>query len=146
ADSAPCEWTRPAITDDRVLASLASLAAAVRDDLNANFIVRRGGLLHSDVVMFGLAAPREMSLSPSQQSVRMSISDGHQAGLLNGDLHGDLARQLIDLVPAPGTMKPAPAGDAMVRRWYVATSAWLQHDGHYDNTHVGHGRDIFRDD
>ncbi|HEX7797620.1 MAG TPA: tetratricopeptide repeat protein [Vicinamibacterales bacterium] len=146
ADSAPCEWTRPAITDDRVLASLASRAAAIRNDLNANFIVRRGGLLHSDVVMFGLAVPREMGLSASQQSVRMSISDGHQAGLMNGDLHWELARQLIDLVAAPGTMKPAPADDAMVRRWYVATSAWLQHDGHYDNTHVVHGREIFPDD
>jgi tetratricopeptide (TPR) repeat protein len=146
ADSAPCEWMRPAIPDDRVLASLASWAAAVRDDLNANFIVRRGALLHSDVVLFGLAAPREMSLSPSQQSVRMSISDGHQAGLMNSDLHWELARQLIDLVAAPGTMKPAPGGDAMVRRWYVATSAWLQHDGHYDNTQVAHGREIFPDD
>jgi hypothetical protein len=146
ADSAPCEWTRPAITDDRVLASLASRAAAIRDDVNANFIVRRGGLLHSDVVMFGLAVPREMSSSAPQQSVRMSISDGHQAGLINGDLHWELARQLIDLVAAPGSMKPAPGGDVMVRRWYVATSAWLQHDGHYDNTHVAHGREIFPDD
>jgi tetratricopeptide (TPR) repeat protein len=146
ADSTACEWTRPAITDDRVLASLASRAAAIRDDLKANFIVRRGALLHSDVVMFGLAVPREMSLSASQQSVRMSISDGHQAGLMNTDLHWELARQLIDQVGAPGTMKPAPGGDAMVRRWYVATSAWLQHDGHYDNTHVAHGRDIFPDD
>jgi tetratricopeptide (TPR) repeat protein len=145
-DAAACEWTRPAITEDRVLASLASRAAAIRNDLNANFIVRRGGLLHSDVVMLGLAAPREMSLSASQQSVRMSISDGHQAGLMNNDLHWELARQLIDLVAAPGTMKPAPGGDAMVRRWYVATSAWLQHDGHYDNTHVAHGREIFPDD
>jgi tetratricopeptide (TPR) repeat protein len=146
ADSAPCEWTRPALTDDRVLASLASRADAIRNDLNGNFIVRRGALLHSDVVMFGLAAPREMGLSPPQQSVRMSISDGHQAGLMNGDLHWELARQLIDLVAAPGTMKPAPGDDAMVRGWYVATSAWLQHDGHYDNTHVVHGREIFRDD
>jgi tetratricopeptide (TPR) repeat protein len=146
AESAPCEWTRPAITEDRVLASLASRAAAIRDDLNANFIVRRAGLLHSDVVMFGLAVPHEMSLSPSQQPVRMSISDGHQAGLINADLHWELARQLIDLVAAPGTMKPAPGGDAMVRRWYVATSTWLQHDGHYDNTHVAHGREMFPDD
>jgi tetratricopeptide (TPR) repeat protein len=146
ADSAPCEWTRSAVTDDWALASLASRAAAIRDDLNANFIVRRGALLHSDVVVFGLAAPREISLSPSQQSVRMSISDGHQAGLMNTDLHWELARQLIDLVAAPGTMKPAPGGDGMVRRWYVATSAWLQRDGHYDNTHVVHGRGIFPDD
>jgi len=146
ADSAPCEWTRPAITDDRVLASLASRATAIRDDLNANFIVRRGGLLHSDVAMFGLAVPHEMGLSPSQQSVRMSISDGHQAGLISADLHWEVARQLIDLVAAPGTMKPAPGGDAMVRRWYVATSTWLQHDGHYDNIHIARGREIFPDD
>jgi tetratricopeptide (TPR) repeat protein len=76
----------------------------------------------------------------------MSISDGHQSGLISADLHWEVARQLIDLVAAPGTMKPAPGGDAMVRRWYVATSTWLQHDGHYDNTHIARGREIFPDD
>lgn len=146
ADVAQCEWTRTALTNDRTLASLAKEAAAIRGDLNANFIVRRGALLHSDVVLFGLAAPRAVSLGPSEQSVRMSISDGHQAGLVSADLHWECARQLMDLVAAPGTMKPAPGGDAMVRRWYVATSAWLQRDGHYDNTHIARGREIFPDD
>lgn len=142
----PCEWTKPEVARDAVLSSLSSAAAAVRQDMNANFIVRRAGLMHTDVAMLGLAAPSAPDLSPGQQSVRMSISDGHQTGLTQPDLHWEFARKLMDLVAAPESVKPAPGGDAMVRRWYVATAAWMLVGGHHENTHLNHGREIFPDD
>jgi len=145
-ESAPCQWTATAIADDAVLSSLSSAANAVRRDMNANFIVRRGALAHSDIAMLGLAAPEVHDYTPGRESVRMSFADGRQTALIETDLHWDLARGLMDLVAGPGTMKPAPAGDAMVHRWYIATVAWMQQTGHHDNVHVGRGRQIFPDD
>jgi len=145
-DGRPCEWTKPAVASDAVLSSLSSGATAVRQDMNANFIVRLGALMHTDVAMLGLAAPSVLDLSPGQQSIRMSISDGHQTGLTQPDLHWEFGRKLMDLVAAPGSVKPAPGGDAMVRRWYIATSAWMQLGGHHENSHMNRGREIFPDD
>jgi hypothetical protein len=145
-DGRPCEWTKPEGASDAALSSLSSAATAVRHDMNANFIVRLGALMHTDVAMLGLAAPSALDLSPGQQSIRMSISDGHQTGLTQPDLHWEFARKLMDLVAAPGSVKPAPGGDAMVRRWYIATSAWMQLVGHHENIHMNHGREIFPDD
>jgi hypothetical protein len=145
-DAAPCEWMKAAMTSDSVLSSLSSAATAIRTDLNGNFIARRGALMHSDVVMMGLTAPSAVDLSPSQPAIRMTFSDGQQTSLMQPGVHWEVARQLMDLVAGPGSTKPAPGGDDMVRRWYVATSAWLQMWGHHDNDHIGRGREIFPDD
>ena len=145
-ESVPCAWTKLTIMSDPVLSSLSSAAATVRTDMNANFILRRAALMHSDVVMMGLAVPAEPDRTPGRQSVRMRISDGQQSGLSEADVHWELSRKLLDLVAAPGTVKLAPAGDDMVRRWYIATSAWMQLGGHHDNAHIGHGREVFPDD
>jgi tetratricopeptide (TPR) repeat protein len=145
-DAAPCEWTKFAVQSDPVLSSLSKAATAVRHEMNANFILRRGALMHTDVVLMGLAWPAAINTNPGQQSVRMSISDGHQAGLSEGDLHWEFARKLLDLIAGPVSVKPAPGGDDMVRGWYIATTAWMQSSGHHDNAHVNHAREIFPDD
>jgi len=145
-DAAPCEWTKPAMKSDPFLSSLSSAATAIRTDLNGNFIARRGALMHSDVEMMGLAAPSAVDLSPTQPAIRMTFSDGQQTSLMQPGVHWEVARQLMDLVAGPGSTKPAPGADDMVRRWYVATSAWLQLWGHHDNDHIGRGREIFPDD
>jgi tetratricopeptide (TPR) repeat protein len=145
-DAVSCGWARPAIASDSVLASLSSAATAVRRDTNANFIVRRGALMHTDVAILGLAAPAETDSAPRASSVRMSFSDGQQTALTEASLHWEFARKLLDLVAAPGTTRPAPSGDSMVRRWYVATTASMELDGHYENTHLIHGRETFPDD
>ena len=56
-EARPCEWTKLEVARDAVLSSLSSAATAVRRDMNANFIVRRAGLMHTDVAMLGLTAP-----------------------------------------------------------------------------------------
>ena len=145
-DTAPCEWTKPTIASDAVLVSLSRAAAAVRTDMNANFLIRRAVLMHSDVAMMGLALPGALDLNADSPSVRMSFSDGQQTALTQSGLHWELARRLMDLVAGSGSTKPAPGGDAMVRRWYVATSAWLQLGGHHDNAHLTRGRELFPDD
>ena len=145
-DTAPCEWTRATIAGDAVLSALSSAAAAVARDANGNFIIRRGALMHTDIAMMGLAAPAASARTLRQEAVRMSFTDGRQTALLESNLHWEFARKLLDLVAAPGTMRPAPSGDSMVRRWYVATSAWMELSGHHENTHMAHGREIFPDD
>jgi tetratricopeptide (TPR) repeat protein len=145
-DAAPCEWVRPAIASDPVLSALSSAATAVRGDTNANFIVRRGALMHTDVAIMGLAAPAASGSTQRPGAVRMTFADGQQTALTEANLHWEFARKLLDLVAGPGTIRPAPSGDAMVRRWYVATTAWMELDGHYENTHLAHGREIFPDD
>src|SRR5262245_23244317 len=146
-DAAPCEWARPAIARDAVLSALSAAASAVRRDTNANFIARRGALMHTDIAMMGLAAPASIENDARRESsVRMSFSDGQQTALTEADLHWEFARRLLDLVAAPGTIKPAPSGDAMVRRWYVATAAWTELNGHHENIHMARGREIFPDD
>jgi len=145
-DAAPCEWTKQAILADPLLSSLSRAATGVRQDLTGNFILRRGALVHSDVAMMGLAAPGALDLSPGRQSIKMSFSDGRQTALTQPDLHWEFARKLLDLVAAGGTTRPAPTADAMVRQWYIATSAWMQPGGHHDNDHIGRGREMFPDD
>jgi hypothetical protein len=145
-DTTPCEWVRPTIASDAVLSALSSAAAAVARDANANFIIRRGALMHTDIVMMGLAAPAASDRAVRQEAVRMSFTDGRQTALLESNLHWEFARKLLDLVAGPGTNRPAPSGDSMVRRWYVATSAWMELSGHHENTHMAHGREIFPDD
>ena len=146
AEAVPCRWAQTAIAGDAVLSSLSAAANAVGRDMNANLLVRRGALAHTDIAMLGLAAPAARDFTTGRQSVRMLFADGRQTALMEADLHWEFARSLMDLVAGPGTMKPAPAGDAMVRRWYVATVAWMQLSGHHDNVHVSRGREIFPDD
>ena len=133
AEAVPCRWAQTAIVGDAVLSSLSAAANAVGRDMNANLLVRRGALAHTDIAMLGLAAPAARDFTTGRQSVRMLFADGRQTALMEADLHWEFARSLMDLVAGPGTMKPAPAGDAMVRRWYVATVAWMQLSGHHDN-------------
>lgn len=144
-ETPPCAWVRPSLAGDAVLSSLAAAAADSRDE-NGNFILRRGAIVHSDIAMLGLAAPLAVDLSPGSRPVRMSIADGQQAALTQPDLHWEFARGLLDQIAAPGSSKPAPERDTMVREWYVATTAWMQRDGHHENKHLDRGREIFPDD
>jgi tetratricopeptide (TPR) repeat protein len=145
-DAEPCEWTKATIASDAVLLSLSRAAAAVRTDTNANFIIRRAVLMHSDVAMMGLAVPAALDLNAGSPTVRMAFSDGQQTALTQAGLHWELARRLMDQVAGAGSTKPAPGGDAMARHWYIATSAWLQLGGHHDNAHLARGHELFPDD
>jgi tetratricopeptide (TPR) repeat protein len=144
-DAPQCEWTRGSISRDAGLSGLSTLAESARrgDD---NFILRRGALLHADIAMLGLGVQEPIAFGPGTQSFQVTISDGRQTGVNQSEVHWSIARRLLDQVSQTGSTKPAPERDAMVRLWYVATAAWMQIEGHHDNTHLERGREIFPDD
>ena len=146
-DAPPCDWARASTMQDDSLSTLSVLAAAARhgDD---NFILRRGALLHADIAMLGIAASEPIAIGATSdaQPIRVTISDGRQTGLNHSGVHWAIGRRLLDQVSPPGSVKPAPERDAMVRLWYVATGAWMQREGNHDNTHLARGQEIFPDD
>ncbi|MBN2241454.1 MAG: tetratricopeptide repeat protein [Acidobacteria bacterium] len=80
-----------------------------------NRILKQGALLHTDIAVLGLETGSYMD------------SAEHTWIFLDGrviaqpkKIHWKYARRLIDSVD------PAPQRDAMVRQWYVATTAYLQ--------------------
>jgi tetratricopeptide (TPR) repeat protein len=54
-----------------------------------------------------------------------------------------MARMLLDNVAPYKGGTPEPAHDAMVRDWYVATTAWMQNRQEYDSAHVQRARLLF---
>jgi tetratricopeptide (TPR) repeat protein len=70
--------------------------------------------------------------------LRIAVEDGRETSLRVAALHWELARALLDGV------KPEP--DEMVRRWYVATSGWMQGREQHDTVHLKHARQLFPDD
>jgi tetratricopeptide (TPR) repeat protein len=147
-DEPPCEWARAATARDPALSRLSALAGGAERGGDRNSILRRGALLHADIVMLGVAVPAEPmeSASPGSQSIRVIIADGQQTALTQSGLHWEIGRRLLDQVSPAGFIKPAPERDAMVRLWYVATASWMQREGHHENTHLDRARALFPND
>ena len=142
----PCEAIGALRDLDEDLRELAIRTADARTDDADNFVLRRGALLHSDIAMLRPAVPRERpsgAWSPGAAGIRVSISDGRQTELGETSGHWDMSRGLLANVRSHGSERPAPGGDEMVRRWYVATAVWMQDVGEYDNRHLESARDIF---
>ena len=81
-------------------------------------LVVRATLLHTDIAA---------GLDPALQSGRsadppgaLTVLDGRQQGIVDRGPHWDLARALLDLIPAV-----AP-GSELKRQWYVSTAAFMQ--------------------
>jgi hypothetical protein len=118
---------------------------------DVNYVVRRGALLHGDIAMLHPRAPVEPFGSSSTPSVgpttwRIDISDGRSLDVGMSAAHWDIARLALDQVRSPGTDKPAPGRDAMVRAWYRATASWMQYREDHDTIHLDQARRIFPDD
>jgi tetratricopeptide (TPR) repeat protein len=73
----------------------------------------------------------------------MSLSDGFGTDIRQVAIHWDLARMLLDSIKPRGSDHVAPGADEMVRDWYRATSAWMQHREDYDTLHLDKAREIF---
>jgi tetratricopeptide (TPR) repeat protein len=123
---------------DARLSRLARLAARSRTLGDDNFVVRRGALLHGDVAMSGETIGLTTTDSRDTGSLRIAAQDGQETSLRVAAIHWDLARALFDVV------KPAP--DEMARRWYIATSSWMQGREQHDTDHLKHARRLFPDD
>lgn len=104
---------------------LQRLAARVRGKIDAARFAMRAAMLHSDVMMLGLA-PEMQRISLDQarreQNARRPVMvvgvDGQYDGFAIAQRHWPFARGVIGAVPAA-------ARDETLRRWYQTTSAYL---------------------
>ncbi|MDQ2944122.1 MAG: hypothetical protein M3R21_10705, partial [Candidatus Dormibacteraeota bacterium] len=137
---------------DADLVRLAQHAGAERARTgDMNYVARRGALLHTDIAMFHPHAPVEPFSSSSTPSVgpttwRVDIADGRGLDAGMSAVHWDIARLALDQVKPPGSERPAPERDGMVRAWYRATGAWMQYREDHDTIHLDRARKIFPDD
>jgi tetratricopeptide (TPR) repeat protein len=133
---------------DADLRRLAHLADEAKMRGDANYILRRGALLHADIGMRagGAAGPVESSSSLGPQRLRMNINDGLGEDLRSNAPHWEVARMLLDHVRPAGAEKAAPGRDEMVRQWYRATAAWMQSREDYETLHIDRAQQIFPDD
>jgi tetratricopeptide (TPR) repeat protein len=130
--------------DLRRLSELA-VAGRLRGD-GDNYILRRGALLHTDVAMLVAhddvqPVPTFAALGP--QRIKVEISDGRQTNLGQAAVHWDIARMVLDYLKPANHDTPAPGRDPMVRQWYRATAAWMQHVEDHDTVHLDHARELF---
>jgi tetratricopeptide (TPR) repeat protein len=125
---------------DGELRQLAAVAAASTRRGDANYVLRRGGLLHTDVAMLSatLLFPLDKGAPKRGEPVRVHIVDGQQSMVGLGEHHWAMARALLDAVK--------PERDAMVTLWYRATGAWMQNHEQYDHAHLDHARELFPND
>jgi tetratricopeptide (TPR) repeat protein len=80
------------------------------------------------------------------QRYRIQTTDGLAVDMGQVAAHWELARMLLDYVRPGGMGRSAPARDEMVRRWYVATAAWMQAVEQHDTVHLDRARTMFPDD
>jgi tetratricopeptide (TPR) repeat protein len=131
------------------LLELAIRVADARADDADNFVLRRGALLHTDIAILRPQPPEPrpaVRWSPGQSGYRITMQDGRQTAILQGDDHWEIARGLLGYVRPSNGGRPAPERDDMVRRWYRATAMWMQDSGDHDTKHLDRAREIFPED
>lgn len=144
----PCAAINALRELDSDLRELAIRVSDARQDDADNFILRRGALLHADIAMLlpnATSAAAQFDAANAER-FRVTIADGRQTALREAGIHWEIGRGLLAYVRLPNSERPAPGKDDMVRRWYVATSAWMQDVGDYETKHLDLGRDVFPTD
>src|SRR5262245_54201523 len=133
---------------DAELRRLAHLADEAKMRGDANYVLRRGALLHADIGMpaRGATGPVESATALGPQRLRMNISDGLGDDLQSNAPHWEVARMLLDHVRPAGAEKAAPGRDEMVRQWYRATAAWMELRQDYETLHLDRAQEIFPND
>jgi tetratricopeptide (TPR) repeat protein len=131
------------------LNDLIGLAAEV-DRLDINDILKRGGLLHTDVAFH---APPAATWAPRPevlflQKTTVGVADGRESGVNQSIDHLEMARRLLDIVtPDPRRdLYTYPERDAMVRAWYRATMALVVGTRGLDHRHKTVSAELFPDD
>jgi tetratricopeptide (TPR) repeat protein len=127
------------------------LASAARGRGDANRLLKRGALLHTDIAMLAPPDAIDARGNPRPTSLRevtLQMDDGRQTGLVDSVGHLELARRLLDQVmlnPAKDD-RPRPSSDEGVRLWYQATCATLLADENYSMRHFARAHELFPDD
>src|SRR5262245_31887236 len=101
--------------------------------------LKRAALFHADVAMLH-AIPGGYSLPPDDRSVVL-FRDGRQVGYGGETFHWGFGRALLTQIPAQ------MPDDGYVRRWYEATSAFLEYWRDYAELklHLAQGHALFPD-
>jgi tetratricopeptide (TPR) repeat protein len=114
---------------------LRDLAEAYSTDNDHNRLLVRGALLHGDVAM---SSPATGAPESGNEGIRIQSVDGEAVGFGASPIHWQMAWLLFDAA--------RPDGDAIARRWYIATAAWMQSREQHDATHLRRAREMFPDD
>jgi len=133
---------------DEDLRALERLAVDGRGAGADNFILKYGALLETDIAVLAPPSETPVAATPtrSARAVRVQMDDGQATGIRQSDVHWEIAETLLDAVRPSRTERPAPSRDTMVRDWYVATSAWMQFNVHYNLKHLDRARQLFPND
>src|SRR5262245_107091 len=109
---------------------------------NRNHVLKRGAILHTDIVLEGLLGHRARSrvVPGGLEEFTLLMPDGRSQGLAVDVGHWEFARSLLDRVV------PAPARDDFVRHWYGATAAYLGALGQLTPSHFTRAFRLFPDD
>ncbi len=136
-----------------------ALAAAIRERSgDENQLLKRGAILHADIVMLAdpqgeqhVAPPlvagqrRSGGQAPAPERIILRGTDGREESLRNGVVHWDIAFALLDRV-TDASGKRAPQSDDTVRLWYRAMIAHLQSVAMHDQTHFVRALKLFPTD
>jgi tetratricopeptide (TPR) repeat protein len=135
----PVRWRFISREQSEVLRRLAHDEARKGD---ANRLLKRGAMLHTDVAMQGAAPeqPATAGADPRPRRLKMYFADGRRLSIVDTTPHWNIARALLDDV------SPAPGRDSFTRLWYQATTAHQQSEEELDPGHVGRAVDLFPDD
>jgi hypothetical protein len=147
--SAECTAVHANANLDDDLRRLAADAAADRDRTGEdNYILRRAALLHADVEI--IARPEMTSTAtssahplPGPQQVRADSLDGVALNVREVAIHWAIGRTLLESITPKHADRPQPGRDQMVRDWYRATTAWMQHVESHHTDHIDRGRELF---
>jgi len=103
-----------------------------------NRLLKQGALLHTDIALLGLETGQYLS---SGEPTVMYL-DGRIIAQPKRNIHWNYARRLLNSVA------PSPSKDAMVRQWYIATTAYLQRRRllAYARVNIENALDLFPDD
>jgi HEAT repeat protein len=109
---------------------------------DANRVLKRGAMLHSDIAMLTAApeAPARGGGSLRPRRLQMHFADGRGLAVTDTTPHWNIARGLLDDV------LPSPAQDDMVRHWYQATLAFQQDKEQLDVGHTERALALFQKD
>ena len=122
------------------------LVAARLAPLGDNHVLKRAAMLHTDSVVLGLRADSTGAARRSDLFV-FHFNDGQQVNQEEALGHWDMARFMLDRVqPGKDDIKPDPAGDEWVRRWYRTAFAYMLSRQYYAVGLAKRGVEIFRDD
>jgi len=122
----------------------------------AKDVIERGGenrmlisaaSLHADIVMLeaGPSLAPDPSRRPRSSQVMVFLADGQQTGIDDAGVHWEMGRRLLDKVRPRNARKPGPdpGADETVRRWYLASSAYMQAVEQLDGWHFERAVQLF---